>query len=64
MIESVEKLDSIQTIYWFGGKPRRGLIIEGGPNCVTDEIATGYDLGESMLAKTVEGLYDTLQNKE
>lgn len=55
MIESIETLDG-KTIYWMGGKPRRGIIVERGQNCVTDEIASGFELGDEMLAKAVCGM--------
>lgn len=55
MIESVERLDN-RTIYWFGGNPRVGLIVCQSQNCVTDELATQYDLGNSMVENAVEEL--------
>ena len=55
MIESVEKL-SDKTIYWFGGNPRVGIIVCALQNCVTDEIATQYDLANSMLTNDINNL--------
>lgn len=61
MIESVESKDGM-TIYWFApnkkekSEVRVGVIINKPQNFVTDEIASGYDLGYSMLGDTVDGL--------
>lgn len=54
-IESVDQLKD-RTIYWFGGKPRVGLIVEQAQNCVTDSIASGYDLAYSMFGNDIEQL--------
>jgi hypothetical protein len=63
MIESVERLED-KTIYWFGTHPgtsrRVGLIVEMAQNCVSDEIATGYDLG----AGVVQDFVDQLERKQ
>lgn len=61
MIEKVEQKDGM-TIYWFEKNKNEkldikvGIIINRPQSCVTDEIATGYDLSYEMLGKVVSKL--------
>jgi len=55
MIESVDS-QKHKTIYWFGGTPRVGLIVEQAQNCVTDAIASGYEFAHAAFGDAVEKL--------
>lgn len=55
-MESLEKVDG-RLIYWFGGEPRRGLIIcRENESCVTDEIASGYELAYETFGKALDSI--------
>lgn len=59
MSDTVEKIDG-KLVYWLktpeGEHHRRGIIIDTDTQtCVTDEIASGYDLAYGGLRKVNDG---------
>jgi hypothetical protein len=55
---SIEERDK-EVIYWLdkveGFDKKIGIIMEGGQNCVRDEIVSGIILGEYLLKEIING---------